>query len=64
LVLMSLFMRLTSKKYKIASWKKNDFEDLDDFLVSLPCTICYDKYLWYLMVKKGLCSQRVVGIVF
>jgi hypothetical protein len=28
-----LFMRLPSKKYKIASWKKNDFKDLDDLLV-------------------------------
>jgi hypothetical protein len=29
-----LFMRLPSEKYKIASWKNNDFEDLDDLLVS------------------------------
>jgi hypothetical protein len=29
-----LFMRLPSEKYKIASWKKNDYEDLDDLLVS------------------------------
>jgi hypothetical protein len=28
-----LFMRLPSEKYKIALWKKNDFEDLDDLLV-------------------------------
>jgi hypothetical protein len=28
-----LFMRLPSKKYKITSWKKNDYEDLDDLLV-------------------------------
>jgi hypothetical protein len=29
-----LFMRLPLEKYKIALWKKNDFEDLDDLLVS------------------------------
>jgi hypothetical protein len=29
-----LFMRLPLEKYKIVSWKKNDFEDLDDLLVS------------------------------
>jgi hypothetical protein len=28
-----LFMRLPLEKYKIASWKKNNFEDLDDLLV-------------------------------
>jgi hypothetical protein len=28
-----LFMRLPSKKYMIMSWKKNNFEDLDDLLV-------------------------------
>jgi hypothetical protein len=30
----ALFIRLPSEKYKIASWKKNDYEDLDDLLVS------------------------------
>jgi hypothetical protein len=30
----ALFMRLPSEKYKIESWKKNDYEDLDDLLVS------------------------------
>jgi hypothetical protein len=29
-----LFMWLPSEKYKIASWKKKGFEDLDDLLVS------------------------------
>jgi hypothetical protein len=29
-----LFMWLPLKKYKIAPWKKNDYEDLDDLLVS------------------------------
>jgi hypothetical protein len=28
-----LFMRLPSEKYKIALWKKNNFEDLHDLLV-------------------------------
>jgi hypothetical protein len=29
-----LFMWLSSEKYKIILWKKNDLEDLDDLLVS------------------------------
>jgi hypothetical protein len=29
-----LLMRLSSEKYKFAPWKKKDFEDLDDLLVS------------------------------
>jgi hypothetical protein len=27
-----LFMRLPSEKYKITSWKKNDYEDLNDLV--------------------------------
>jgi hypothetical protein len=27
-------MRLSLKKYEIVSWKKNDFKDLNDLLVS------------------------------
>jgi hypothetical protein len=57
-----LFMRLLLEKFKIASWKKNDFEDLDDLLVSFRLRfviaedssyvftmyyICYNKYIWY-----------------
>jgi hypothetical protein len=30
----ALLIRLPSEKYKIASWKKKGFEDLDDLLVS------------------------------
>jgi hypothetical protein len=29
------FIRLPSKKYKIMSWKKKEFEDLEDLLVFL-----------------------------
>jgi hypothetical protein len=29
------FIRLTSKKYKIISWKKKEFEDLEDLLIFL-----------------------------
>jgi hypothetical protein len=28
------FIRLPSKKYKIMSWKKKEFEDLEDLLIS------------------------------
>jgi hypothetical protein len=29
-----IFLRLPSEKYKIVLWKKKEFEDLDDLLVS------------------------------
>jgi hypothetical protein len=42
-----LFMRLPSKKYKIVSWKKNDYEDLDDLLVSFRlCFIIAEELLY------------------
>jgi hypothetical protein len=34
MVWYSCLMRLSSEKYEIVSWKKNDFEDLNDLLVS------------------------------
>jgi hypothetical protein len=53
---------LPSKKYKIMSWKKKDFKDVEDLVVSyrlyfviaedslayvsLPCTIYSYKYIW------------------
>jgi hypothetical protein len=42
-----LFMRLPSEKYKIASWKKNDYEDLDDLLVSFR--------LCFVIAEDSLC---------
>jgi hypothetical protein len=42
-----LFMRLPSKKYKIASWKKNNYEDLDDLLVSFR--------LCFVIAQDSLC---------
>jgi hypothetical protein len=52
-----LFMWLSSEKYKIILWKKNDLEDLDDLLVSFRLyfviaehslytfTMCFTYYL-------------------
>jgi hypothetical protein len=56
-----IYLGLPLKKCKIMSWKKKEFEDIQDFLVSfrlyfvmpmiagvsLPYTICYYKYMWY-----------------
>jgi hypothetical protein len=38
-----LFMRRPSEKYKIASWKKKGFEDLDDLLVSFRLFFVIDE---------------------
>jgi hypothetical protein len=59
-------IRLPSEKYKIISWKKKEFEDLQDLVisfrlyfviagtsyVSLPCTIYSYKYIWCWLSKK------------
>jgi hypothetical protein len=42
-----LFMRLPSENYKIASWKKYDFEDLGDLLVSFT--------LRFVITEESLC---------
>jgi hypothetical protein len=43
-----LFMRLPLEKHKIVSWKKNDYEDIDDLLVSFR--------LCFVIVEDGSCS--------
>jgi hypothetical protein len=67
-----LFMRLSSEKYKIAPWKKNDYEDLDDLLVSFKlhfiitedssCIFTMYYLLSYiymvLMIKKNHYSEK------
>jgi hypothetical protein len=40
-------IRLPSKKYKIMSWKKKEFEDLEDLLVSLR--------LYFVIAGDSLC---------
>jgi hypothetical protein len=41
-------MRLPSEKYKIVSWKKKDFKDHDDLLVSSDFVLQLLKKLMYL----------------
>jgi hypothetical protein len=41
------FIRLPSKKYKIMSWKKKEFEDLKDLLVSFR--------LYFVIAEDNLC---------
>jgi hypothetical protein len=54
------FIQLPSEKYKIMSWKKKEFEDLENLVVSfrlyfviagayvsLLCTVYSYKYIWY-----------------
>ena len=41
------YVRLPSEKYKIVSWKKEKFEDLEDLLVSFR--------LYFLIVEISLC---------
>jgi hypothetical protein len=41
------FIRLSSEKYKIMSWKKKEFEDLEDLLVSFR--------LYFVIAEDNLC---------
>jgi hypothetical protein len=41
------FIRLPSEKYKIMSWKKKEFEDLEDLLVSFR--------LYFVIAEDNLC---------
>jgi hypothetical protein len=48
------FIWLSSKKYKIMSWKKKEFEDFEDLLISFKFyfiiakgSLCIYKYIWY-----------------
>jgi hypothetical protein len=42
---------LPSEKYKIVSWKKREFEDLEDLLVSFR--------LYFVIVKDSLCNSTM-----
>jgi hypothetical protein len=45
------FIRLPSEKYKIMSWKKKEFEDLEDLVVSFR--------LYFLIAEDSLCISTV-----
>jgi hypothetical protein len=44
------FIRLPSKKYKIVSWKKKDFEDLEDLIFFR---------LYFVIVEDSLCISTM-----
>jgi hypothetical protein len=46
-----IYFSLPSKKYKIVSWKKKEFEDLEDLLVSFR--------LYFLIVKDSSCNSTM-----
>jgi hypothetical protein len=45
------FIRLPSKKYKIVSWKKKEFEDLKNLLVSFR--------LYFVIARDSLCISTM-----
>jgi hypothetical protein len=45
------FIRLPSEKYKIISWKKKEFEDLEDLLVSFR--------LYFVITRDSLCISTM-----
>jgi hypothetical protein len=45
------FIRLPSEKYKIISWKKKEFEDLEDLLVSFR--------LYFIIAGDSLCISTM-----
>jgi hypothetical protein len=54
LVFISLwfgFIRLPSEKYKIMLWKKKEFEDLEDLLVSFR--------LYFIIIRNSLCISTI-----
>jgi hypothetical protein len=46
-----IYLGLPSEKYKIVSWKKKEFEDLKDLLVSFR--------LYFVVVKDSLCISTM-----
>jgi hypothetical protein len=46
-----IYLRLPSEKYKIVSWKKKEFEDLKDLLVSFR--------LHFVIVKDSSCNSTI-----
>jgi hypothetical protein len=45
------FIRLPSEKYKIMSWKKKEFEDLEDLLISFR--------LYFVIAEDSLCISTI-----
>jgi hypothetical protein len=45
------FIRLPSEKYKIVSWKKKEFEDLKNLLVSFR--------LYFVIARDSLCISTM-----
>jgi hypothetical protein len=45
------FIRLPSEKYKIMSWKKKEFEDLEDLVVSFR--------LYFVIAEDSLCISTM-----
>jgi hypothetical protein len=46
-----IYLGLSSKKYKIVSWKKKEFKDLEDLLVSFK--------LYFVIVKDSSCNSTI-----
>jgi hypothetical protein len=46
-----IYLGLPSKKYKIVSWKKKEFEDLEDLLVSFR--------LYFVIIKDSSCISTM-----
>jgi hypothetical protein len=46
-----IYLRLPSEKYKIVSWKKKEFKDLEDLLVSFR--------LYFVIVKDSSCNSTM-----
>jgi hypothetical protein len=46
-----IYLRLPSEKYKTVSWKKKEFEDLKDLLVSFR--------LYFVIVKDSSCNSTM-----
>jgi hypothetical protein len=44
-----IYLGLPSEKYKIVSWKKKEFEDLEDLLVSFR--------LYFVIIKDSSCNS-------
>jgi hypothetical protein len=51
-LLFGIYLGLPSEKYKIVSWKKKEFEDLEDLLVS--------SRLYFVIVKDSSCNSKKI----
>jgi hypothetical protein len=50
-LLFGIYLRLPSGKYKIVSWKKKEFEDLEDVLVS--------SRLYFIIIEVSSCISTI-----